>query len=54
MVPERNVYDDISEVDYFFDHYNLTVPMSWTNKWDNNAKTIIDTIKGNSKTFQHQ
>jgi len=46
MVPKRNVYTDITKVDYFFDKYNLTVPIQWTERFHNNAQTIINIIKG--------
>jgi hypothetical protein len=47
MVPHINVYNDIKEVDKKFDTLDLIVPMIWTERIHNNAKTMIDFIKGN-------
>ena len=50
MVPARNVYDDINQVDYMFDSFDLAVPFEWTSRWNNNAQTMIDIIKSEWKS----
>ena len=45
MVPSRNVYHSVSEIETKFNSEDLTVPYGWTSKWDNNAQTMIDIIK---------
>jgi len=47
MVPAKNVYESVYEIETKFNEGGLVVPMSWTEKWDNNAQTMIDIIKGN-------
>lgn len=47
MVPAINVYSEIEDIDEKFDTEDLIVPMIWTERVDNNAKTMIDIIKGN-------
>ena len=47
MVPSKNVYSDVSEIDKKFDSMDLVVPMIWTERLHNNAQTMIDIIKGN-------
>ena len=51
MVPDKCVYNSIEEVDNKFDTENLSVPFSWTEKWHNNAKTMIDIIKEDAGTI---
>jgi glycosyltransferase involved in cell wall biosynthesis len=45
MVPAKNVYNSVDEIETKFNEGGLVVPMSWTEKWDNNAQTMIDIIK---------
>jgi len=45
MVPAKNVYRSIDEVDHLFDTKDLTVPIQYTRRWDNNAQAMIDIIK---------
>jgi glycosyltransferase involved in cell wall biosynthesis len=47
MVPAKNVYNSVDEIETKFNEGGLVVPMSWTEKWDNNAQTMIDIIKEN-------
>lgn len=47
MVPAKNVYNSVDEIEAKFNEGGLVVPMSWTEKWDNNAQTMIDIIKEN-------
>ena len=47
MVPAKNVYESVYEIETKFNEGGLVVPMSWTEKWDNNAQTMIDIIKEN-------
>jgi len=47
MVPAKNVYNSVNEIETKFNEGGLVVPMSWTEKWDNNAQTMIDIIKEN-------
>ena len=47
MVPDKNVYESVYEIETKFNEGGLVVPMSWTEKWDNNAQTMIDIIKEN-------
>jgi hypothetical protein len=47
MVPAKNVYNSVDEIEAKFNEGGLVVPMSWTEKWDNNAQTMIDIIKAN-------
>ena len=47
MVPAKNVYKSVSEIETKFNEGGLVVPMSWTEKWNNNAQTMIDIIKEN-------
>jgi len=46
MVPSKNVYSDVSEIDKKFDKEDLIVPMIWTERINNNAQTMINIIKG--------
>lgn len=46
MVPSKNVYNDVSEIDKKFDKEDLIVPMIWTERINNNAQTMINIIKG--------
>ena len=50
MVPELNVYNDVSEIDNLFDNYDLTVPFDYTARWHDNAQWIIDVIKTECKS----
>lgn len=45
MVPSRNVYHSVSEIDSKFNSEDLTVPYRWTSRWDNNAQNMIEIIK---------
>jgi len=45
MVPAKCVYKSIDEIDAKFDSENLTVPFTYTVRWHDNAKTMIDIIK---------
>lgn len=45
MVPSRNVYHSVSEIDSKFNSEDLSVPYRWTSRWDNNAQNMIDIIK---------
>lgn len=47
MVPARNVYHSVSEIDSKFDNEDLTVSFEWTSRWDNNAQAMINIIKQN-------
>jgi hypothetical protein len=42
----RNCYNSVYEIETKFNEGGLVVPMSWTEKWDNNAQTMINIIKG--------
>ena len=44
MVPEKNVYTDIKEIDKKFDTEDLSVPFEYTAKWHGNAQVMIDII----------
>jgi glycosyltransferase involved in cell wall biosynthesis len=46
MVPSKNVYANVDEIDKKFDKGDLIVPMIWTERIDNNAQTMVDIIKG--------
>jgi glycosyltransferase involved in cell wall biosynthesis len=46
MVPLKNVYTSVTEIDKKFDKEDLIVPMIWTERIDNNAQTMINIIKG--------
>ena len=50
MVPSRNVYHSVSEIETKFNSEDLTVPYGWTSKWDNNAQDMIDLIKSEWKS----
>jgi glycosyltransferase involved in cell wall biosynthesis len=50
MVPSRNVYHSVSEIESKFNSEDLTVPYGWTSKWDNNAQDMIDIIKSEWKS----
>ena len=45
MVPGKNIYNDIKDVDRLLDEQNLVVPMKWTEIWHNNASQMINIIK---------
>lgn len=45
MVPPVNIYENVKNIDRLFDSYDLTIPYSYTEKWHNNAQTMIDIIK---------
>ena len=47
MVPAKNVYHSVSEIDSKFDNEDLTVSFEWTSRWDNNAQAMINIIKQN-------
>lgn len=47
MVPLECVYTDVEEIDSLFDT-DLTVDPVWTQRWDGNAKTMIDIMKTHS------
>jgi glycosyltransferase involved in cell wall biosynthesis len=49
MVPNKCIYTSVSEIDSKFDNEDLTVPFEWTEKWHNNAQTMIDIIKSECK-----
>ena len=49
MVPEKNVYTDVNQIDTLFSTQDLTVSLEYTVKWHNNAKMMVDIIKGNIK-----
>lgn len=49
MVPECNVYDEIDQVDYMFDNFDLTVPFEYTAIWHDNAQHMIDIIKSEAE-----
>ena len=46
MVPTNNVYFDVNEIESKFNNEKLNVPFEWTEKWNNNAKLMIEYIKG--------
>jgi glycosyltransferase involved in cell wall biosynthesis len=46
MVPPANVYHDVNDIETKFNTEKLNVPFVWTERWDNNAKLMIDYIKG--------
>jgi hypothetical protein len=46
MVPYANVYHDVNDIETKFNTEKLNVPFAWTERWDNNAKLMIDYIKG--------
>lgn len=50
MVPSRNVYHSVSEIETKFNSEDLTVPYGWTSKWHNNAQAMIDLIKSEWKS----
>jgi hypothetical protein len=50
MVPERNVYHSVSEIESKFNNEDLTVTFEWTAKWHNNAQAMIDIIKSEWKS----
>ena len=50
MVPERNVYHSVSEIESKFNNEDLTIPFEWTAKWSNNAQEIINIIKSEWKS----
>jgi glycosyltransferase involved in cell wall biosynthesis len=50
MVPERNVYHSVSEIESKFNNEDLTISFEWTVKWDNNAQAMIDIIKSEWKS----
>jgi glycosyltransferase involved in cell wall biosynthesis len=43
MVPEKCVYEGVSQIDGMFKQ-DLTVDLGWTEKWNSNAKYMIDII----------
>ena len=45
MVPPKNVYSTVYEIDSKFNEGGLVVPITWTRKWHDNAQTMIDIIK---------
>ena len=50
MVPERNVYHSVSDIESKFNNEDLTISFEWTVKWDNNAQAMIDIIKSEWKS----
>lgn len=46
MVPERNVYLKLSEIDDLYDNYDLRVPFKWTERWHDNIKLVMQICKG--------
>jgi glycosyltransferase involved in cell wall biosynthesis len=46
MVPSKNVYYSIDEIDRKFDTEDLVVPIEWTIRWNDNASLIVDICKG--------
>ncbi len=47
MVPPKNVYESVYEIDTKFNEGDLVVPITWTRKWHDNAQWMIDIIKSN-------
>jgi glycosyltransferase involved in cell wall biosynthesis len=48
MVPVRCVYNHVDSIDKKFDKEDLSVDLMWTEKWHDNAKTMIEIIKANA------
>lgn len=46
MVPAKCVYDSVEDIDKKFDNEDLTVPLSWTERWHNNADLMLKICKG--------
>jgi glycosyltransferase involved in cell wall biosynthesis len=47
MIPPKNVYESVYEIDTKFNEGGLVVPITWTRKWHDNAQWMIDIIKSN-------
>ena len=45
MVPARNVYENVSEIESKYNRELLIVPLEYTTKWHDNAQTMIDIIQ---------
>ena len=45
MVPSKCVYNNSEEIEDKFNSLDLSVDFSWTEKWHNNAQTMINIIK---------
>ena len=48
MLPERNLYKNINEIDKKFREDDLKVPLRYTLKWNNNIKKMLEIIKERS------
>lgn len=46
MVPAKCVYSSVEEIERLFNSQNLQVDMAWTEMWNDNAKSMIELIRG--------
>ena len=50
MVPDKCVYELWEEIETKFNNEDLVVPFEYTEKWNNNAQTMIDIINSECKS----
>lgn len=54
MVPSKNVYSDVNQIDAKFNSMDLVVPTIWTERIHENANTMINIIKGIGYTVYNE